>query len=70
MAYMKALDLLHRVMRYAHDLVPPHRDDHRNGHQSGYIIEYIVVLFAVALTAAKVIRSELSPDGGVQWLPV
>jgi hypothetical protein len=28
------------------------------------------VLFAVALAAAGVIRSEYSPDGGIQWLLV
>jgi hypothetical protein len=30
----------------------------------------IFVLFAVALAAAGTIRSEYSPDGGIQWLLV
>jgi hypothetical protein len=29
---------------------------------------FIVVLFAVALAAARVIRSEYSSNGGIQWL--
>ena len=37
-------------------IVPPHCDGHRNGQESGTFC--IFVLFAVALAAAGVIRSE------------
>ena len=37
-------------------IVPPHHDGHRNGHQMGTY--HIIVLFAVALAAAKGIRSK------------
>ena len=40
----------------ARGILPPHRNDHRNGHQVGTY--YIFVLFAVALAAARAIRSK------------
>ena len=49
----------------ARGIAPPHRDGHQNGQQSGYLF-----IMIVALAAARAIRSEWSPDGGVQWLLV
>ena len=41
-AYMKAMDLLHRAM---HVIVPAHRHGHRNGQQSGHILHLRFVCY-------------------------
>jgi hypothetical protein len=52
----------------ARGVAPPHCDGHQNGQQSMYM--FIIVELIVALAAAGAIRSEWSPDGGVQWILV
>jgi len=65
-AFRKALDLLHRVMlpvsyrRIAMAIKMASKVD----------FYFILVLLIVALVAAGAIRSELLPDGNVQWLPM
>ena len=64
--FMKALVLLHRVMR----AVLYRRTAMAIQMVSKVDTFCIFVLFAVALAAAGTIRSEYSPNGGIQWLLV
>ncbi len=65
-AFRKALDLLHLAMlpvsywRIAMAIIMASKGG----------LYFIVVLLIVALVAAGAIRSELLPNGSVQWLPM